>query len=84
MLSPFSTLDIQRPPGTLWDSFRWTKCFQKTVDIIFQIKNMIDGHTEPCGSGVTAVEIKGITLPDTICNAPWRKSPKPSVSVKPK
>ena len=29
-----------------------------------QIKNVIDGHTEPWGTQVTAVEIEDITLPD--------------------
>ena len=34
-----------------------------------QIKNVIDGHTEPWGAQVTAVEIKDITLPDNMQRA---------------
>ena len=34
-----------------------------------QIKNVIDGHTEPWGTQVTAVEIKDITLPDNMQRA---------------
>ena len=35
-----------------------------TASINLQIKNLIDGHTEPWGTQVTAVEIKGIVLPE--------------------
>jgi regulator of protease activity HflC (stomatin/prohibitin superfamily) len=34
-----------------------------------QIKNVIDGHTEPWGTQVTAVEIKDIVLPDNMQRA---------------
>src|ERR1700692_137171 len=37
-----------------------------TAGINDQIKNVIDLHTEPWGTQVTAVEIKDITLPDNM------------------
>src|ERR1700754_3763125 len=40
-----------------------------TASINEQIKNVIDGHTEPWGTQVTAVEIKDITLPDNMQRA---------------
>ena len=40
-----------------------------TAGVNEQIKNVIDGHTEPWGTQVTAVEIKDITLPDNMQRA---------------
>jgi regulator of protease activity HflC (stomatin/prohibitin superfamily) len=40
-----------------------------TASINEQIKNVIDQHTEPWGTQVTAVEIKDITLPDNMQRA---------------
>jgi regulator of protease activity HflC (stomatin/prohibitin superfamily) len=40
-----------------------------TASINEQIKNVIDLHTEPWGTQVTAVEIKDITLPDNMQRA---------------
>ena len=40
-----------------------------TASINEQIKNVIDAHTEPWGTKVTAVEIKDITLPDNMQRA---------------
>src|ERR1700749_4823866 len=40
-----------------------------TAIINEQIKNVIDGHTEPWGAQVTAVEIKDIQLPDNMQRA---------------
>jgi regulator of protease activity HflC (stomatin/prohibitin superfamily) len=40
-----------------------------TASINEQIKNVIDGHTEPWGTQVTAVEIKDIALPDNMQRA---------------
>jgi len=40
-----------------------------TISINEQIKNVIDKHTEPWGTQVTAVEIKDITLPDNMQRA---------------
>ncbi len=40
-----------------------------TASINDQIKNVIDLHTEPWGTQVTAVEIKDITLPDNMQRA---------------
>jgi regulator of protease activity HflC (stomatin/prohibitin superfamily) len=40
-----------------------------TASINEQIKNVIDGHTEPWGTQVTAVEIKDIVLPDNMQRA---------------
>jgi regulator of protease activity HflC (stomatin/prohibitin superfamily) len=51
-----------------------------TASINEQIKNVIDRHTEPWGTQVTAVEIKDITLPRT-CSAPWQRKLRPNASV---
>src|ERR1700732_5215792 len=40
-----------------------------TASINLQIKNVIDGHTEPWGTQVTGVEIKDIVLPDNMQRA---------------
>jgi len=40
-----------------------------TASINLQIKNVIDRHTEPWGTQVTAVEIKDIVLPDNMQRA---------------
>src|SRR5579863_8141335 len=40
-----------------------------TANINLQIKNVIDEHTEPWGTQVTAVEIKDIVLPDNMQRA---------------
>ena len=45
-----------------------------TVSINEQIKDVIDGHTEPWGTQVTAVEIKDITLPDNMQRAMAREA----------
>ena len=50
-------------------SSRLTSCSRETSDINLQIKNVIDGHTEPWGAEVTAVEIKDITLPENMQRA---------------
>lgn len=49
--------------------FSLDQLLSKTSDINLQIKNVIDGHTEPWGAEVTAVEIKDITLPDNMQRA---------------
>jgi hypothetical protein len=49
--------------------FSLDQLLSKTIDINLQIKNVIDGHTEPWGAEVTAVEIKDITLPDNMQRA---------------
>jgi regulator of protease activity HflC (stomatin/prohibitin superfamily) len=40
-----------------------------TPSINLQIKDVIDGHTEPWGTQVTAVEIKDIMLPENMQRA---------------
>jgi regulator of protease activity HflC (stomatin/prohibitin superfamily) len=45
-----------------------------TAGINMQIKNVIDGHTEPWGTQVTAVEIKDIVLPDNMQRAMAREA----------
>src|SRR5229473_2802423 len=42
---------------------------ENVYNAINQIKNVIDLHTEPWGTQVTAVEIKDITLPDNMQRA---------------
>jgi regulator of protease activity HflC (stomatin/prohibitin superfamily) len=49
--------------------FKLDEVLAKTVEINAQIKEVIDGHTEPWGAQVTAVEIKDITLPDNMQRA---------------
>src|ERR1700739_3850098 len=45
-----------------------------TASINLQIKDVIDGHTEPWGTQVTAVEIKDIVLPDNMQRAMAREA----------
>ncbi|HSN22637.1 MAG TPA: SPFH domain-containing protein [Methylomicrobium sp.] len=49
--------------------FSLDQLLSQTRDINLQIKNVIDGHTEPWGAEVTAVEIKDITLPENMQRA---------------
>ena len=49
--------------------FSLDQLLSRTSDINLQIKNVIDGHTEPWRAEVTAVEIKDITLPDNMQRA---------------
>src|SRR5665647_519849 len=49
--------------------FSLDQLLSQTADINEQIKNVIDRHTEPWGTQVTAVEIKDITLPENMQRA---------------
>src|SRR5437868_11079177 len=49
--------------------FSLDQLLSDTAGINEQIKNVIDGHTEPWGAEVTAVEIKDIQLPDNMQRA---------------
>jgi regulator of protease activity HflC (stomatin/prohibitin superfamily) len=49
--------------------FMLDQLLSQTADINTQIKSVIDGHTEPWGAQVTAVEIKDIVLPDNMQRA---------------
>jgi regulator of protease activity HflC (stomatin/prohibitin superfamily) len=49
--------------------FSLDQLLSDTAGINEQIKNVIDGHTEPWGTKVTAVEIKDIQLPDNMQRA---------------
>jgi regulator of protease activity HflC (stomatin/prohibitin superfamily) len=49
--------------------FMLDQLLSQTADINEQIKDVIDGHTEPWGIIVSAVEIKDITLPDNMQRA---------------
>ena len=49
--------------------FSLDQLLSDTSGINDQIKNVIDQHTEPWGTQVTAVEIKDITLPDNMQRA---------------
>jgi regulator of protease activity HflC (stomatin/prohibitin superfamily) len=49
--------------------FSLDQLLSDTASINEQIKNVIDKHTEPWGTQVTAVEIKDITLPDNMQRA---------------
>jgi len=54
--------------------FSLDQLLSQTGDINLQIKNVIDGHTEPWGAEVTAVEIKDITLPENLQRAMAREA----------
>ena len=49
--------------------FSLDQLLSQTLDINARIKDVIDGHTEPWGAQVTAVEIKDISLPDNMQRA---------------
>jgi regulator of protease activity HflC (stomatin/prohibitin superfamily) len=49
--------------------FSLDQLLSDTASINEQIKNVIDGHTEPWGTQVTAVEIKDIVLPENMQRA---------------
>jgi len=49
--------------------FSLDQLLSQTLAINAKIKDVIDGHTEPWGAQVTAVEIKDITLPDNMQRA---------------
>lgn len=49
--------------------FSLDQLLAETANINEQIKTVIDAHTEPWGTSVTAVEIKDITLPDNMQRA---------------
>ena len=49
--------------------FKLDQLLSETSKINEQIKNVIDGHTEPWGASVTAVEIKDISLPENMQRA---------------
>ena len=49
--------------------FNLDQLLSDTASINEQIKNVIDGHTEPWGTQVTAVEIKDIVLPENMQRA---------------
>ena len=49
--------------------FQLDQLLSQTLEINQQIKTVIDGHTEPWGVEVTAVEIKDIVLPDNMQRA---------------
>jgi regulator of protease activity HflC (stomatin/prohibitin superfamily) len=49
--------------------FSLDQLLSDTASINEQIKNVIDGHTEPWGTKVTAVEIKDIILPENMQRA---------------
>jgi regulator of protease activity HflC (stomatin/prohibitin superfamily) len=49
--------------------FSLDQLLSDTLNINEQIKNVIDGHTEPWGTQVSAVEIKDIVLPDNMQRA---------------
>ncbi|MBV8918365.1 SPFH domain-containing protein [Bradyrhizobium sp.] len=54
--------------------FSLDQLLSDTASINEQIKNVIDLHTEPWGSQVTAVEIKDITLPENMQRAMAREA----------
>jgi regulator of protease activity HflC (stomatin/prohibitin superfamily) len=54
--------------------FSLDQLLSDTSSINEQIKNVIDGHTEPWGTQVTAVEIKDIVLPENMQRAMAREA----------
>src|SRR5215469_9059891 len=54
--------------------FSLDQLLSDTASINEQIKNVIDGHSEPWGTQVTAVEIKDIVLPENMQRAMAREA----------
>jgi regulator of protease activity HflC (stomatin/prohibitin superfamily) len=54
--------------------FSLDQLLAQTAEINEQIKNVIDAHTEPWGTQVTAVEIKDIVLPENMQRAMAREA----------
>src|SRR5262249_29011580 len=54
--------------------FSLDQLLSDTASVNEQIKNVIDRHTEPWGTQVTAVEIKDIVLPDNMQRAMAREA----------
>jgi regulator of protease activity HflC (stomatin/prohibitin superfamily) len=54
--------------------FSHDQLLAETANINEQIKDVIDRHTEPWGTQVTAVEIKDIVLPDNMQRAMAREA----------
>jgi regulator of protease activity HflC (stomatin/prohibitin superfamily) len=66
----FDALEIsQTTVRNVVGRFSLDQLLSDTAGINLQIKNVIDGHTEPWGTQVTAVEIKDIVLPDNMQRA---------------
>ncbi len=63
--------------------FSLDQLLSDTASINDQIKNVIDLHTEPWGTQVTAVEIRTSRFPTT-CSGRWPRKPRPSASVAPR
>src|ERR1700682_6742991 len=59
----------QTTVGNVVGRFKLDELLADTASINDQIKNVIDIHTEPWGTQVTAGEIKDITLPDNLQRA---------------
>src|ERR1700735_2542409 len=64
-INQISQTTVRNVVGT----FSLDQLLSDTASINDQIKNVIDLHTEPWGTQVTAVEIKDITLPDNMQRA---------------
>jgi regulator of protease activity HflC (stomatin/prohibitin superfamily) len=64
-INPISQTTVRNVVGR----FSLDQLLSQTADINEQIKNVIDAHTEPWGTQVTAVEIKDITLPENMQRA---------------
>ncbi len=60
--------------------FSLDQLLSDTAGINEQIKNVIDKHTEPWGTQVTASRSRTLFCPTT-CNGQWPKKPRPSASV---
>ena len=69
-ISPISQTTVRNVVGR----FSLDQLLSDTASINDQIKNVIDLHTEPWGSQVTAVEIKDITLPENMQRAMAREA----------
>ena len=63
--------------------FSLDQLLSDTASINEQIKNVIDQHTEPWGTQVTASRSRTSRCP-TICSVRWLRKPRPSASVAPR
>ena len=63
--------------------FSLDQLLAETANINEQIKDVIDRHTEPWGTQVTAVETR-TSCCRTTCSARWRARPRPSANAVPR
>src|SRR5262245_35048750 len=69
-----SVRSVRRQCATWSAASASTSCYRTPPASMIRYKNVIDLHTEPWGTQVTAVEIKDITLPENMQRAMAREA----------